>query len=131
MAEHRLSASCDPVVELSWRGIVMHLHVAGTLTGNDFQRLIWPLLKEHIVDPGRPTRLVIDFSQARVGGFKFIEVGARASKAIAPFIEREAWIGIPNGAVRFLAERAVALSGRQDIRFFDDEASALAWSRQD
>jgi len=130
----RGNPSTDPAeaqVEIEWREGIMFLTYIGAFDGDDYTYLAFPQLQEHLQEEGKRTRMVTDLSRARAKSIRIVEAAVRGARHFAPYIEREAWVGLRSNAVSFLAERAIALSGREDIRIFKDVDTALRWIRED
>lgn len=117
-------------------GVVM-LRLVGDLSDERLSELTQAIetdqgtLKEQFRLQGKGLRILFDLSQfSGVYSAKAVSEMARFAKGNTGVVQKTACFGGPK-AVKMAAEVVVALSGRDNIKFFSTEVEAEAWLRDD
>jgi len=119
----------EPRLEVEERGDILVLRYFGAFDSEAYLRVVVPMLKKHLRQPGKRWRELVDLTHMRIKGFQVVLTAARMAKDDQPYEVCLACIGVRKGAARFLFERFIALSGYQALRLFDSEEEAMVWLR--
>jgi len=117
-------------IDMDVQGDILIMRYFGAFDAETYRHRLEPAIKL-IRQPGARWRLLSDVSQAQMRGLATLKAGAAFTKANAPYVRRSAVLGLRSSARRFLYNRMVALSGRANVRAFDDADAAMTWLKRD